>query len=171
MVNAYSRFQTENTVAEDEKDVIKFIRHSAIATFTFHSAMIIIIMIMGHSFPTAMEHWYIDPCDFPLQPGMQAFFWVLVVVLFMGLYSLTAIIYRAQLMVQVKIIEPESKHDEDETDGVPIAVQSSDVIEKLNKAVQTEKEEFDNNRHEEGKKNPEILVNLHGIFIRKFRFH
>ena len=160
VVNAYSRFQTETTVAEDEKNVVKFIKHSAIATFTFHSTMLIIIMIIGHSFPTAMEHWYIDPCNFPLQPGMQSFFWVLAVVLFMGLYSLTAIIYRAPLMAQVDTID--SEHDEDDTIGVSLEVQASDVIDKFNKAVQTETKEFENNKHEAGKKNPETSVSLHG---------
>ena len=80
----------------------------------------------------------------------------------MGLYSLTAIIYRAPLMVQVEIEKPESKHDEDQTDGVSLEAQVSDLIEKLNKAVQTQKEKFENNGHEAGEKNPEISFCLHG---------
>ena len=67
-------------------------------------------MILGHSFPNASEHWSSE-CDFPLKPGTQAFFWIFGAVLFMGFYSLTAILYKAQVMTKVAINEIEGKDE------------------------------------------------------------
>ena len=140
-VNAYSRFQTDTTVAEDEKDVVKFIKDSAIATFICHSTMLISIVIVGLASPNIIEHWSLDPCVFPLKPSMQTFLWVFGSVCFMGLYSLTAIIYRAPVMAKVEINTMECKHEEDQIEAVLLKEQGSGVTDKLDKVVQTDRDE------------------------------
>ena len=140
-VNAYSRFQTDTKVAEDEKDVVKFTKDSAIATFICHSTMLISIVIVGLASPNIIEHWSLDPCVFPLKPGMQTFLWVFGPVCFMGLYSLTAIIYRAPVMAKVEINTMECKHEEDQIEAVLLKEQGSGVTDKLDKVVQTDRDE------------------------------
>ena len=90
---------------EKEEDVVRFIRNSSLATFIHHSAMLIIIMVVGHFFPSAMNNWSSE-CDILLKPGTQAFFCLFGAVLFMGLYSVTAIMYGAPMMVNVNTNTP-----------------------------------------------------------------
>ena len=58
---------------EKEEDVVRFIRNSSLATFIHHSAMLIVIMVVGHFVPNAMDNWSSE-CDIFLKPGTQAFF-------------------------------------------------------------------------------------------------
>ena len=90
---------------EKEEDVVRFIRNSSLATFIHHSAILILIMIVGHLVPNAMDNWSSE-CDLLLKPGTQAFFWLFGVVLFMGFYSVTAIMYGAPMMVNVNTNTP-----------------------------------------------------------------
>ena len=137
VVNAYSLDQTILTVKEDDDNVVKFIRHSSIVVFLHHSIMLVIIMIIGHFFPHTSEHWSSE-CDFPLKPGTQAFFWIFGAVLFMGFYSLTAIMYKAQLMVKVAINEIEGKHEAVQIEEVLLKDHGPGRVETLEKFVQTE---------------------------------
>ena len=146
VVNAYSMDQTDlfpwcyglyYKGVEDDNSVVKFIRQSTIAAFVHHSTLLIIIMILGHFFPNAMEHWSSE-CDFPLKPGTQAFYWIFGAVFFMGFYSLTAIMYKAQLMTKIVINEMESKHEEVQLEEVLIKDHSPEKIENLDQFVQTE---------------------------------
>ena len=145
VVNAYSgsdiREEDDQPIGHDftldgrdEEDVIQFIRHSTIATFVYHSALLIIIMIIGRFFPTAMEHWSFSNCNFPLKPDTQKFFWTFGSVLFMGFYSLTAILYRAPLMASVRSDSSESPNEEQKIENV----QGPEKVEKAHKGVQTE---------------------------------
>ena len=100
VVNAYS-FDQDEIGEEQQKYVVKFIRHSAIATFMLHSLSLSIIMIMGFSNPATMAHWG-SKCDFLLKPGNQEFYWVFMTVLLLGCYSLTGILYNAEIMATIK---------------------------------------------------------------------
>ena len=112
--NAFT-FNTQSTVGatgtdiplEDEQDVVDFIKNSTLAGFIHHSAVLIIIMIVGSFFPSAMDHWS-SQCNFPLKPGMQSFYWLFGTLIFMGFYSLTSIMYRADraLMVHARAHKP-----------------------------------------------------------------
>ena len=136
VVNAYS-FDQITVNAEDDNDIVKFIRRSAILVFVHHSTMLLMIMILGHSFPNAMEHWSSE-CDFPLKPGTQTFFWIFGAVLFMGFYSLTAIMYQAQLMVKVAINEMEGKHEAVQIEEVLLNDHGHEKTECSDEFVQTE---------------------------------
>ena len=112
--NAFT-FNTQSTVGatgtdiplEDEQDVVDFIKNSTLAGFIHHSAVLIIIMIVGGFFPSAMDHWS-SQCNFPLKPGMQSFYWLFGTLIFMGFYSITSIMYRADgaLMVHARAHKP-----------------------------------------------------------------
>ena len=107
-VNAFT-FNNQSTVGatgtdipvEDEQDVVDFIKNSTLAGFIHHSAVLIIIMMVGSFFPSSMDHWS-SQCNFPLKPGMQSFYWIFGTLIFMGFYSLTAIMYRADRVLMVK---------------------------------------------------------------------
>ena len=90
---------------EKEEDVVRFIINSSLATFIHHSAMLIVIIVVGHFVPNAMDNWSSE-CDILLKPGTQAFFWLFGAVLFMGFYSVTAIMYGAPMMVNVNTNTP-----------------------------------------------------------------
>ena len=113
VVNAYGGFDLE----EDEKDLMLFIKNSAIATFTHHWTLLITIMVVSHFSPNAMEHWDSE-CDFPVKPGMHAFFWIFGAVLFMGLCSLTLIMFQAPSMIQVKA-NKDTPHDQEKRIEIP----------------------------------------------------
>ena len=124
------------TKVGDEKDVVQFIKHSTIASFIYHSAMLIIIVITGQSFPNAMEHWHpSNPCDFPIKPDTQTFLWVFGAVLFMGFYSINVIMYRAPSMVQAKTKETQIKNDDGQLENISLNCHGSDLIERLEKAI------------------------------------
>ena len=121
VVTAYSRESVwrdveENAKAaqrlEDEKDVLQFLRHSSIATFIHHSALLITIMMVGNFFPTAMENWSSE-WHFPIRPGMQIFLWIFGTVLIMGFCSVTLILCQAQSMLQIKTNELKSQDQEE----------------------------------------------------------
>ena len=115
---------------ENEKDIVLFITHSTMASFLYHSAMLVLTMIIGRFSPSLIDHGFENRCEFPLEPGSQPFFWVLGSVLFMGLYSLTAIMYRAPSMAKVESSKRELKHDDEKIGKVFLKENDSDSISK-----------------------------------------
>ena len=86
--------------AEEDQNVVQFIKNSTLASFIHHSALLIFIMTVAYIFPDAMNHWS-SSCNFRLKPGTHAFWGVFGVVFLMGIFSLTTILYRARLMVKI----------------------------------------------------------------------
>ena len=86
--------------AEEDQNVVHFIKNSTLASFIHHSALLIFIMTVAYIFPDAMSHWS-SSCTFPLKPGTHAFWGTFGVVFFMGIFSLTTILYRARSMVKI----------------------------------------------------------------------
>lgn len=101
-IGVVADYGSRHLFVEDEKEVLQFIKNSTIASFMHHSAMLIIIMILGRFVPNVIDHGLDDRCDFPLEPGSQSFFWVFGAILFMGFYSVTAILNRAPSIVKVE---------------------------------------------------------------------
>ena len=161
---------------EDEKDVLRFIKTSTIASFIYHLAMLMIIMIMGRFFPDVIDHGLENRCDFPLEPGNQSFFWVFGAVLFMGFYSLTAILYRAPTMVKVETGQIEREIDDEHTEKVSRKDHDSDLmvrldeytqvrdqasVVKLHKNTQTEKNGLEMNYYEVHEFDSKIPLKVH----------
>ena len=117
-VNTYNSEQTDIGV-EDEENVINFVRHSSLATFIHHFVVLTIIAIIGYCKPDAMSHWS-SKCDFPLKPTDPTFYLVFGCVLFMGCYSLTAVLYRSQLVVQINAKKMKQNDEEQQNEEIPL---------------------------------------------------
>ena len=98
VVNAYTFFNgwmmEDDDLNEKDEDIIKFVRQSSIITFIHHSSVLVFIMVLGWHYPDAFEHW--NSPTFWLSPCKQLFYFVFIVVLLIGVYSLTVILYRAK---------------------------------------------------------------------------
>ena len=99
---------------DNDEDAVRFIRYSSIAAFIQHCVILTMIVLMGYSNPNLMNHWS-SKCDFPLKPTIPSFYWMFGTVLLMGCYSLTAVLYRTQMMVQIS--RNKTKEDEKQPNG------------------------------------------------------
>ena len=109
VVNTYTIlnvFEEKGEENEEVENIIEFVRKSSIITFLHHSTILFLIIILGWKYPDAFEHW--TSPNFQLSPRDDSFYWVFSFVIFMGIYSLTVILYRARNITTVVSNEPES---------------------------------------------------------------
>ena len=109
VVNAYSMMSAalfddnddrDKIEKEDDNDVINFVRHSSIVTFIHHTLILSSIMVSGWHYPDAFEHW--NSPEFLFSPRNRDFYWLFSVVILVGVYSLTVILYRARNITTVE---------------------------------------------------------------------
>ena len=135
VVNAYTLFNGMcywikefrlRRIKEKEEEIINFVCQLSIVTFIHHSTVLVSIMLIGWNYPDTFEHW--TSPKFLLSPCEPYFYFVFTVVLLIGVYSLTVILYRARNISTVrrketvtpineifKIKEKRGNADEDET--------------------------------------------------------
>ena len=101
VVNAYTFLGAFNKKDEEEEEyIINFVRRSSIIAFLHHSTVLVAIMVLGWNYPDTFEHW--SSPSFLLSPSNQLFYSVFTVVLLIGVYSLTVILYRAHKISTVE---------------------------------------------------------------------
>ena len=95
VVNFYTLFNSSDEKEDQERDeeIINFVRRSSIITFIHHLTTLILIMVIGWNYPDTFEHW--TSPKFLLSPCESHFYYVFTIVILIGVYSLTVVLYRA----------------------------------------------------------------------------
>ena len=95
VVNSYTFFNVLDEKEDKERDdeIINFVRRSSIISFIHHVTTLILIMVIGLNYPDTFEHW--TSPKFLLSPCEPHFYYAFTIVILIGVYSLTVVLYRA----------------------------------------------------------------------------
>ena len=112
VVNSYTLFNNEVEKKERDEEIINFVRRSSIITFIHHLTALILIMVIGWNYPDTFEHW--TSPNFLLSPCETYFYFVFTVVILIGVYSLTVVLYRAHHISTLKRNETKMVEENEE---------------------------------------------------------
>ena len=103
-INAFSmvhlKSQEEKGTEEDDNEVSKFVKMSAIVTTIHHFIVLIAILVVAAIDPTLFSHC--QSPDFLLHPYSNDFYWTFAVTMIFGIYSIVLLMYRAKHIVREK---------------------------------------------------------------------
>ena len=103
-MNAFSmvhlKCQEEKGTEEDDKEVAKFVKMSAIVTTIHHFVVLIALLVVSSIDPTLFSRC--QPPDFLLPPSSNDFYWTFAVTMIFGIYSIVLLMYRAKYIVREK---------------------------------------------------------------------
>ena len=102
VMNAYSIWELDDDDdVEEKKEIEDFVRISSITTYFHHSICLLTIAILARNNTSYFKHW--NQPNFLLKPSHERFYWVFGFTLLMGMYSLTAILYRIRHLAAMNV--------------------------------------------------------------------
>ena len=85
---------------EDDKEVTKFVKMSAIVTTIHHFVVLIATLVVATIDPTLFSQCRLP--DYLLPPSSNDFYWTFAVTMIFGIQSIVLLIYRAKYIVREK---------------------------------------------------------------------
>lgn len=105
VLNSFAFCGIENHEREEDDNVKKFVVRSSVITFLHHTTVIITIILIGCYEPNAFEQSLI------VKPENERFFWLLGVLILIGIYNLTVILYRGREITAFQVIKTKQQLD------------------------------------------------------------
>ena len=105
VLNSFAFCGIENHEREEDDNVKKFVVRSSVITFLHHTTVIITIILLGCYEPNVFEQSLI------VKPENERFFWLLGVLILIGIYNLTVILYRGREITAFQVIKTKQQLD------------------------------------------------------------